>query len=289
MGGGAAHFAQLGTPFRARDVAPTVSAMQTLLRQGRMIQFTREGAGPGVVLIPGLGAGARLFGTLPRRFARAGFTCAAIDPVGLPPGPPLPDGRFDFDAAAADALAVAATLPGPVALVGTSLGGKVALTAAATRSPAAHTLVLLCSSALRTPRSERIYRWFELLATVVDGNWLGEMTAPFLFGETFLNQKPSLVDDIVRSTKPSPETRAFMQAQAQALQQFDGAALCAQVAWPTLCLAGAEDTLTLPREVAATAARIPGAAHECVPSAGHSLLLESAPAFERLVAFLRAR
>ncbi|MBL8756164.1 MAG: alpha/beta hydrolase [Planctomycetes bacterium] len=262
--------------------------MPTVARSGRTITWVQEGTGPGVVLVPGLGAGARLFGTLPRRFARHGFTCAAVDPVGLPPGPPLPGGVYDFAEAAADVLAVAATLPPPVALVGTSLGGKVALQAAATGSPHAHRLVLLCSSALRTARSKRIYRWFELLASQGDGRWLGDLTAPFLFGDTFLREKPSVVDDIVRATKPSPESLVFMQAQARALQDFDGAALCGLVQCPTLCLSGGEDTLTLPADVAATAARIHGAEHECLPTAGHSLLLESAAAFDRVVAFLRA-
>ena len=262
--------------------------MPIVERQGRRIHHSREGDGPGVVLVPGLGSGARLFGTLPRRFARSGFTCAAIDPVGLEPSSELPGGVFDFVQAAHDVLAVAATLPAPVAIVGTSLGGKVALCAAATHSEHAHTLVMLCSSALQTPRSRRVYRWFELLCSEIDGRLLGELTAPFLFGETFLNQKSGVVDDIVRSTKPSAQSRAFMQAQARALQSFDGERLCGEVRWPTLCLAGGEDTLTLPREVAATAALIPAAQHECFADAGHSLLLESAPAFERLVAFLRA-
>jgi pimeloyl-ACP methyl ester carboxylesterase len=261
--------------------------MPTVERQGRTIHHTRDGDGPGIVLIPGLGSGARLFGTLPRRFARAGFTCAAIDPVGLEPSSALPGGVFDFVQAAHDVLAVAATLPKPVALIGTSLGGKVALMAAATGSRDADTLVMLCSSALSTPRSKRVYRWFELLCTEIDGKWLGELTAPFLFGETFLNGKASVVDDIVRSTKPSPASRAFMQAQARALQSFDGEALCREVRWPTLCLAGGEDTLTLPREVAATAAGIAGAEHAVFADAGHSLLLESAAAFDRVIAFLR--
>jgi pimeloyl-ACP methyl ester carboxylesterase len=185
-------------------------------------------------------------------------------------------------------LAVAATLPKPVTLVGTSLGGKVALMAAATASQAADKLVMLCSSALQTSRSRRVYRWFELLCTEIDGKWLGELTAPFLFGETFLNGKPSVVDDIVRSTRPSAASRTFMQAQARALQHFDGEALCAQVRWPTLCLAGGEDTLTLPREVAATAQRIAGAEFQQFADAGHSLLLESAAAFDRVIGFLRS-
>ncbi len=262
--------------------------MPTVVRADRTIHFVREGDGPGVVLIPGLGAGARLFGTLPRRFARSGFTCVAVDPVGLSPSSPLPGGIYDFAQAAHDVLAVAATLPAPVALVGTSLGGKVALTAAAIGSAHAQRLVMLCSSALQTMRSRSVYRWFELLCTQFDGRHLGELTAPFLFGETFHQQKPGVVADIVRATKPSDEARAFMLAQARALQAFDGEGLCAQVRWPTLCLAGGEDTLTLPREVAATAARIAGAEHECFATAGHSLLLESATAFDRVIAFLRA-
>ena len=48
--------------------------MPTLTQSGRVVHYTRDGDGPGVVLVPGLGSGAALFGTLPRRFARAGFT-----------------------------------------------------------------------------------------------------------------------------------------------------------------------------------------------------------------------
>jgi 3-oxoadipate enol-lactonase len=262
--------------------------MPVVERSGRTIHHSRDGDGPGIVLIPGLGSGARLFGTLPRRFMRSGFTCAAVDPVGLEPSSALPGGIFDFTQAAHDVLAVAATLPQPVTLVGTSLGGKVAMCAAAMQNDAAHKLVTLCSSAIQTARSKRVYRWFELLCTEIDGKHLGELTAPFLFGETFLAQKSSVVDDIIRSTKPSAASRAFMQTQARALQSFDGQALCPQITMPTLCLAGAEDTLTLPHEVAATAALIPNAQHHCFDGAGHSLLLESAVAFDRVIEFARS-
>jgi 3-oxoadipate enol-lactonase len=261
--------------------------MPQVVRAGRTIHYSQQGEGPGIVLVPGLGSGARLFGTLPRRFAREGFTCCAIDPVGLAPSSPLPGGIFDFQQAALDVLAVAAELPQPVTLIGTSLGGKVALQAAATQSPNAHKLVMLCSAAPKTPRGQRIYRWFELLCTEVDGGLLGELTAPFLFGETFLNARAGVVDDIVRSTKPTEASRTFMRAQARALQAFDGEALCERVRWPVLCLAGEEDVLTLPGEVAATALRIPGAVHEVIPKAGHSLLLESAHAFDRVIDFVR--
>lgn len=262
--------------------------MPTTQRDGRSIHHVRFGEGPGLVLVPGLGSGARLFGTLPRRFARAGFTCAAVDPVGLSPSSPLPASGYDFDAAALDVLAVAAELPTPVSLVGTSLGGKVALRAAALRPDLVHRLVLLCSSAVVTPRSRRVYRMFELLAQEVDPAWFGELTAPFLFGHTFHDKHDEVVTDMLRSTRPSDEVRALMRAQARALQRFDGQADARHCPVSTLCLAGAEDTLTLPEDVAATAALLPAGTYRRVENAGHSLLLESAPAFDEIASFLRA-
>ena len=69
--------------------------MALALRNGRRIHYDvapAEGSGSEataiatpVVLIPGLGGGARMFGTLPRRFARRGFPCITFDPVGVAP------------------------------------------------------------------------------------------------------------------------------------------------------------------------------------------------------------
>lgn len=261
--------------------------MPVVDRGGRAIHYTVEGEGPGVVLVPGLGSGARLFGTLPRRFARLGFSCAAVDPVGLAPSGPLPGEVYDFDEAARDVLAVAAALPSPCALVGTSLGGKVALRASALAPDRVPTLVMLCSSAVVTARARRVYRMFELLCTQVEASAFPELMAPFLFGSTFHQQRPGVVDDILRSMKPTPESRAFMQRQAAALQRFDGEEDAGRCHARTLCLAGAEDTLTTPQEVEATAARIAGAQCAVVLGAGHSLLLESAAALDQVVAFLR--
>lgn len=262
--------------------------MPTVHRDSRGVHYSRTGSGPGVVLVPGLGSGGRLFGTLPRRFEREGFTCAAIDPVGMPPSSVEP-GDYDFAAAAADLLAVVAELPPPVSLVGTSLGGKVALFAAAMQPAAVHRLVLLCSSAVVTPRARSVYRFFELLASAVAPELLGELTAPFLFGDSFHNARPAVVADIVRAAKPTPAGRALMLSQARALQQFDGESHARGCTVPTLCLAGAEDTLTLPHEVARTAALLPRGEYREIAGAGHSLLLEDASAFTAVVEFLRRR
>ena len=69
---------------------------------------------------------------------------------------------------------------------------------------------------------------------------------------------------------------------------IDGTDLARSLTTRTLCLAGAEDTLTLAEEVAATAQQIPDATYRCIAGAGHSLLLESMAAFDAVIAFARA-
>ncbi len=260
--------------------------MPTVTRAGRNIHYSRVGEGPGVVLVPGLGAGSKLFGTLPRRFAKLGFSCATLDPVGIAPSDPLPGGRYSFDDAAQDVLTVARLLQPPCALVGTSLGGKVALRAARMAPDVVSALVMLCSSAIATARSRRIHRMFELLSCEAPAACFGELMAPFLFGATFLATHEQVVNDILRGMKPDDAGRAFMRAQAHALQQYDGVDDAEHCTVRTLCLAGAEDTLTDPADVETTSKLIPLAQCRTIADAGHSLLLESSAAYGDVIAFL---
>jgi 3-oxoadipate enol-lactonase/4-carboxymuconolactone decarboxylase len=247
-------------------------------RGARSIHYSIAGSGAPLVLVPGLGSGARLFGTLPRRFARAGFRCATFDPVGFAPSSEHA-GDYDFEQAARDLLAVLdAAGFARCRLAGTSLGGKVALAATALAPERVDSLVLLASAARVTPRARRVHRFFEIAAEHLPPAEFAETVAPFLFGSTFQRRHAGVVDDIVRALRPDARTRAIMRAQARALQAFDGEPLARAVRCPTLCLAGTEDTLTLAEEVEATAALIPGATYRAI-AAGHSLLLESNDAF----------
>ena len=104
-----------------------------------------------VILVPGLGGGSKVFGTLPRRFARHGFDCITFDPVGTGRSSPH-EGAYDLDAAGADLLAVIDDAGVERAhFVGTSLGGKVALCATALAPTRCARLVMLASSALLIP------------------------------------------------------------------------------------------------------------------------------------------
>jgi 3-oxoadipate enol-lactonase/4-carboxymuconolactone decarboxylase len=263
--------------------------MEPAERDGRRLHWAREGSGPAVLLIPGLGSGQRLFGTLPRRFARLERSCVTFDPAGIPPSSPH-DGEWDFDAACDDVLAVLdAAGVDRCDVVGTSLGGKVGLVLAARAPERVRSLTMLASAAAPSPRSRWVHRFFRVIAEQLGPDEFATAVAPFLFGRTFHAQRPAVLEDLVRAMRPADEVRALMVAQADALLRFDGSGLAARLRCPVLALAGAEDTLTPAEEVQASAAVIPQCTVEVIPNAGHSLLLESAAAFERVAAFLRQR
>ena len=262
--------------------------MPTAARGARRIHFESTGEGPAVILVAGLGSGSKLFGTLPRRFERAGFQCVTFDPVGVAPSSDH-RGDYDMEQASRDLVAVADTLNlDQFDLLGTSLGGKVSLVTASLAPDRVRRLVLLASSATSTPRSQRIYRFFEILAQRLQATELAEVMAAFLFGATFHQNRPMVVADIVRSMQFDDASRSLMIAQARCLQGFDGSSIAAGVTCPVLCLAGAEDTLTGPHEVQATAEMLADARYHLVERAGHSLLLEAAQALTTSIAFLQA-
>jgi pimeloyl-ACP methyl ester carboxylesterase len=147
---------------------------------------------------------------------------------------------------------------------------------------------MLASSAVASARARRVYRFFEIVADQLGATDFAETIAPFLFGRTFHNERPAIVDDIIRATRPTAAARTMMIAQARALRAFDGRAAAARVRAPTLCVAGLEDTLTGPDEVRATAALFERAVYHEVPDAGHTLLLESARVFEMVCGFCGA-
>lgn len=254
--------------------------------RGRRVHWQADGQGQALVLIPGIGSGMKLFGTLPRRFAKLGLRCITFDPVGIPPSSPFDDQVYDF-ARAGDELCAVLDAAGAerAHLVGTSLGGKVGLTMAARHPSRVASLTMLGSAAVVPARAQRVYRFFEVVAGKLDGEDFGTVIAPFLIGHSFQEARPQLVDDIVRAVRPSADVRRLMVAQARGLHQFSGEALAPLWRGPTLCVAGGEDTLTLPVEVRATAELL-GARYVEIADAGHSLLLESARAFDEVCRFV---
>lgn len=261
--------------------------MEIARRGDRRIAWERYGEGPPVVLVPGIGAGAAQFGTLHRRFARAGFTCIVMNPVGIAPSTPH-QGDYDFGEAARDLLAVIdAAGVATCGLVAVSMGGKIAAAAAGLRGDQISMLALVGSSLIVTPRGTAVQRFFETAARSLDGEDLALVLAPFLFGRSFSARQPDLVADIVRGMRPSDDVRELMVAQARAARAFDADDCLGRVSCPVLFLAGGEDTIAPAADVRATARLAPRSTVVDIPDAGHSMLLESSRAFEEVVAFLR--
>lgn len=257
-------------------------------RGSRSLRYFVTGSDNGrpVVLIPGLGGGSKLFGTMPRRFAKDGDRVLTFDPVGIPPSSPL-EGAFSFDEAARDVWAIAdAAGVERVDLIGTSLGGKVALMVASQQPERVRSLTMLASSAVTSARAKRVYRFFETVAGSIPTEGFADVVAPFLFGRTFQSERKGVLDDIVRATRPPAETRALMVAQARALQEYDGTTIASNLDMPAICFAGREDTLTDTEDVEATARLLPQATLRVFEHAGHSLLLEDADVYRELRAFL---
>ena len=262
--------------------------MKVVQRGARRIAWDRYGDGPPLMLIPGIGAGAAQFGTLPRRFARAGHTCVVVNPVGIPPSSPH-EGEYDFEVAGADLLAVIDAVGlGPCALVAVSMGGKPAAPAAVAAPEHVQRVVMVGSSLVITPRGAAIQRFFETAAAHLEGPQFAQILAPYLFGRSFAARRPDLLEDIIRTIRPDAATRALMVAQARAARSYDPAEHLPKLRCPLLCVAGGEDTIAPAVDVRATAAMAPDGRVVDIPDAGHSILLESNQAFEEIVRFLRA-
>lgn len=247
-----------------------------------------RGARGVVVLAPGIGSGSRLFGTLPRRFVRAGFRCVTFEPLGIPPSGPLPGDVAPPEEQARDLLAVIdAAAPGGAHVVGVSLGGGLGLVAAALSPGSVHSVVAMGTAAARTARGARVHRFFEIVASSVPEADRVHALAPFLFGATFHERHPNVVADLLRAARLDEPRRRLLLAQARGLSDFDVAPYARAVRCPVLCVAGAEDALAPPLAVRRTAELVPGARYVELPEAGHALLLESRAAFAAALAFLQ--
>jgi pimeloyl-ACP methyl ester carboxylesterase len=162
----------------------------------------------------------------------------------------------------------------PCVLVGRSMGGAIAL-AVATRAPErVRGLVLVCSAA-------RFMLGDAMIATARDFA-RGRLPQQFTT-DTF---SPATGMDVMREAwmeqvKTDPRVRL---TDLLASREFDGAALLARVAAPTLVVAGADDTITPPAQSEELVRGITGARLVVLARAGHQAPLEQSDEFNRLVA-----
>lgn len=237
-----------------------------------------EGEGPPVVLLHGLFGAAQNFGAIQRRLARR-RRIVALD-LRNHGNSPHAD-AMDYPTLAADVAetleALAAT---PAALVGHSMGGKVAMTVALSRPAAVAKLVAAD------------------IAPIGHGSTL----RPYITAMRSVPLEPALTrqaaDAVLARTIPEPAIRAFLllslrftpdgprwrlnlpaiEAGMPAIEGFPDD-LPPRYDGPTLSLAGGRSAYVGPDGIAAFEARFPAVRFEIVGEAGHWLHAEQPDAF----------
>ena len=250
------------------------------------IAWERQGAGPPLLLIHGLGY-ARwgwepVLPGLAERFSVVLFDNRGIGESDAPPGP------YTAAEMAADAVQVLDEAGIERAhVVGTSLGGMVAQELALAYPERVDRLVLACT----TPGGPKAHPMPQVtVALLVEAATLEPAVALRRFVENALAPEtvaahPELVDRIMAHRLATAQDPVAWAAQAAAGAAFDAYARLGALTAPTLVQHGDEDVVVDPRNADLLVGLLPDARLERFPDAGHLYFWE-AP--ERFVASVSA-
>lgn len=257
-------------------------------RPGARIHYERDGNGPAVLLVQGVGVIGR--GWLPQVEAlRDRYTLISIDNRGI--GRSRSDGQPTIEDMAADALAVAeAERLDRFHVAGHSMGGVIAQQIALTAPARVLSLALLCTflkgrqgtmiapakllTAIRSRVGTRRMRRRAFVELVMPAGYLAtrqrdRLSAELgeLFGRDLADQPP------------------IVMRQLGALKRFDASSrLAALSGTPTVVVSAAHDCIARPAYGRALAAAIPGARYVEIADAGHAVPIQKADEINRILA-----
>ncbi len=162
---------------------------------------------------------------------------------------------------------------------GLSMGGYIAL-AFARRRPERLAGLVFCDSN-ETPDSAVKAQSRLLLAETINPMKIPEFVdgmIPNLVSPNTLRNRPDVVSDL-REMMISQSSDAIAAGSRGMASRSDSSETLAQLEAPTLVLGGADDVLSTPESLDATAAQIPNATRATIPNAGHVAPLENPDAF----------
>ncbi|MEP0773552.1 MAG: alpha/beta fold hydrolase [Acidobacteriota bacterium] len=250
------------------------------------IGYQLAGHGPALALLAGLGSTTRLWGELVGLLARH-CTVVAMDNRGV--GGSSGGEPFTLSGAADDLAHLARQLGlATLSVLGVSMGGLVAVRAAARHPTLVRHLVAVSCGLRSTPSHSRVLRFFELALTRLSPAEAAEALMAFAFSSAFADAYPGFVDQAARLWAPEPADLPGALGQLAHLQAgFDLGEDARTVTCPALVIAGALDPIVPAAASRELASAIPGAMYRELPAAAHSVLAEGGPQlFEEILAFL---
>ena len=256
--------------------------MPLATNQDIRIRYERAGAGPALLLIPGLGGGVQQLSGLAAALAQH-YTVLSVDPRGAH-GSDKPDLPYEGAGLADDmasVLALAAT--GPVHVVGISFGGMIAQQLALRAPHLVRSLVLASTYAAADPWSARMWFVRELLLDRVGMVDHFRLAMMFLFSPRVFREEPDRIKALeagFASAQPDP---VGYRRQLEYCRDHDTRGRLGAIAAPTLVVTGAEDILATPFQGRDLAREIPGALYREIPEAAHLFMLAEPAAFAALV------
>lgn len=255
--------------------------------EGARIHYSREGQGPPVVLVQGVGVIGN--GWKPQiEGLRDRYSLITIDNRGI--GRSTSDAPPTVEAMAADVLAVAdAEQFDRFHLAGHSMGGVIAQQVALQATSRVVSLGLLCTflkgrqgtmiapamlgTAIRSRIGTRRMRRRAFVELVMTRDYLATRDRDRLCGE--------LADLFGRDLADSPP---IIMQQLRAMGRFDASSrLAALEHVPTLVISAEHDCIAQPKHGRALAAAIPGARYVEIPGAGHAVVIQKADEINALL------
>lgn len=237
---------------------------------GTPLAVSVRGAGPPLLMIPGLGSARRVYDPLVARLAGS-LRLVVFDPRGIGASG-ITDGPYTMSQLAADAAAVLDAAGEPAAAVwGASMGGMVAQHLALDHAARVSALVLGCTG----PGGAHAVRADPEATRALLGRGArtpGEayrMACSVMYTPRFQAEHPGFIDAQVEERERHPVRARAFSAQYEAVRGHDTWERLGGLATPTLVVHGELDRVMPAANAQVLATRIPGARLELLGGAGH--------------------
>lgn len=244
------------------------------VRDGTALQYEVYGKGHPLVLVPGLGASARVWGAFPQALG-AWFRVVAFDPRGFGASPAAPE-TITMETMVSDLVDLLDALEIPRAhFFGVSMGGIVLQRLAAAHPDRVARLVLVSTTGRMSPWARRMLDVFEILTARLDPGEYVRVMAALSLSPAFFEGGRSKPEDFEKALEPRPEEMASIPPQIAAVRSIAGEPPAAdRIGAPVLILSGRQDFLTPPFSAAALHAALPDARWVELEG-GHACLMEA--------------